>query len=257
MKYFNRYIKIAPFSHAVWRSLEAEAIDEIKLKRPILDIGCGFGEFAGVFFKTKVEMGIDISKKDLIEAAKRKKYKKLILADARNLPFKKNFFNTVISISTLEHIENFEKVFREVWRILKPKGLFVFTIPTSKLNEELLIARFFKKIKLNLFADFYLKLIHWSFKHRSIYSKNRLIKLIEKKSFKIIKIKPTISQSGVWLWEMGLPLALPSQLTRILLKKRVVFSPKIRLIILNKIRKKFLKKEPLSEANLLIVCQKQ
>lgn len=75
MDYFEKYLRVAPFSHALWRSREAIFVKKVKFKKPLLDIGCGFGEFAGVFFQSKVEIGIDISLKDLIEAAKKRSIK--------------------------------------------------------------------------------------------------------------------------------------------------------------------------------------
>ncbi|UCH72250.1 MAG: hypothetical protein JSW62_01510, partial [Thermoplasmatales archaeon] len=63
--YFKEYLKIAPLSHALWRAKEAKSLENIKLKEPILDLGCGFGEFAGVFFEGMIEIGIDVSQDDL------------------------------------------------------------------------------------------------------------------------------------------------------------------------------------------------
>ncbi|MBU2632814.1 class I SAM-dependent methyltransferase, partial [Patescibacteria group bacterium] len=127
-KYFRRFLKITPLSVAIWRAVEAGHLSKYKLNTPVLDIGCGFGEFAKGFTDGKIDVGIDINARDLKAALKTKKYKKLILADARKLPFLDNTFNSIISISTFEHIKNPEKVFKECLRVLKPGGLLITTI---------------------------------------------------------------------------------------------------------------------------------
>ena len=116
--YLAEFLKIAPLSHALWRAVEALSFDQIELKNPALDLGCGFGEFSGVVFG-KVETGIDINKKELADALKNKKYNKVVWADARALPFAAKSYSTVIAVSVLEHIENAEIVIKEVGRILK------------------------------------------------------------------------------------------------------------------------------------------
>jgi ubiquinone/menaquinone biosynthesis C-methylase UbiE len=114
--YFREYLKVAPLSHALWRANEAYALEKFNFDSSVLDVGCGFGEFAGVFFDSQITMGIDISKKDILKAIKAGKYKRALEADARHLPFRNNSFKTIISISVLEHIKGVKKVlFLKKW----------------------------------------------------------------------------------------------------------------------------------------------
>src|SRR5437867_1156813 len=108
-KYFRRYLDIGPLGLALWRSVEAKHLSRVKLKRPILDIGCGFGEFAQAFADEQIDMGIDNSSWDLYTASKTKKYKNLTLADAADLPFPDNTYASAFSISTFEHIQEADK----------------------------------------------------------------------------------------------------------------------------------------------------
>src|SRR6185369_9352934 len=102
--YLERFLMIAPLSHALWRAVEAISFDQVELKGPVLDLGCGWGEFAGVAFN-QLEMGIDINNDDLKKAKDGKQYKNLMRADARKLPFKKNTYGSVVSVSVMEHIQ--------------------------------------------------------------------------------------------------------------------------------------------------------
>ena len=73
-----------------------------------------------------------------------------IFGDLRDIPIKDHFYDTVISISTLEHVgfdntmfinskqyaehrpDDFLAVVNEIQRILKPKGTFLLTLPFGK-----------------------------------------------------------------------------------------------------------------------------
>jgi SAM-dependent methyltransferase len=45
------------------------------------------------------------------------------------LTFDNAFFDVVITEDVLEHVRLYEKAVREIYRILKPNGYFIFTIP--------------------------------------------------------------------------------------------------------------------------------
>lgn len=44
-------------------------------------------------------------------------------------PFKDNEFDIVIANNVLEHLNDLDRVMREIWRILKPKGIFKVKVP--------------------------------------------------------------------------------------------------------------------------------
>lgn len=239
--YLKRYLKIAPLAHALFRSIEAKNISRIKMKRPILDIGCGFGEFAGVFFESQVEMGIDISWKELLTAKRGNKYKKLKRADARNLPFKDSSFNTVLSVSTLEHIKEVEKVIKEVKRVLRPGGKFVFTVNAEKINHFLFFPR---------------RLFHKIFQHQTLYSQRRWEKILRKNGFKIQIGREIISPKTIKVYELFLLTAWPSQLFKLIFGWRWVWRPKWLQERLAVYFSKFINEEEKKGGNLFFVALK-
>ena len=241
MNYFKKYLKVAPFSHALWRSLEVRALKQIKIKPPVLDIGCGFGEFAGVYFDQMVEMGIDINTKDLFLAAQKKKYKKTVIADARNLPFPDKSFNTIISISTLEHIEGVKPVFAEAYRVLRKNGLFIYTVPTKTINQLLVFPQLF----------------HFAFKHKAIFDEAGWLKMTQKAGFKIVDKHGTISEKQVRFYELGLPFAFFTQINRFFFQKRLLFSPSWRVGLLAKIFKGLVADNEATPANIIVVARKK
>ena len=96
----------------------------------ILDSGCASGRLFEVLRGVDY-YGIDISEK-LIEIAKEKYSRgKFQVADALDLPFSKNFFDKVYSVSVLHNIPSREfqiQYLKEVRRILKPKGVLIFRV---------------------------------------------------------------------------------------------------------------------------------
>ena len=58
-----------------------------------------------------------------------KKDESMFKIDATSIDFPDNHFDSVICMSALEHIENFDEVFNEIHRVLKPKGQFLLNTP--------------------------------------------------------------------------------------------------------------------------------
>ncbi len=94
----------------------------------ILDLGSGAGRHL-VKIKNGEMYLIDFSKKMIKFAEKRAKEKnieaKFFVSNLTKLPFKKNFFDYAICISSLHCIKgkrNREKVVKELFRVLKPKA---------------------------------------------------------------------------------------------------------------------------------------
>ena len=53
----------------------------------------------------------------------------LLCMDLQNIPFEDKTFDVVISEEVMEHIEDYNKALDEVYRVLKPEGIYIFTIP--------------------------------------------------------------------------------------------------------------------------------
>src|SRR3989344_1183574 len=147
---------------------------EIKDKR-ILDIGCGFGWFELNALKRGVReiAGIEITEEDLA-TAKNIKNKRVIfkVGDAFKIPFKNNYFDTVVAWEVIEHIpkDTEEIMFKEVRRVLKKNGNFYLSTPYDS---------FWSK---NFDPAW------WIFGHRH-YSKETLIKLGENNKMHVLRIE--------------------------------------------------------------------
>ncbi|MBD0334731.1 MAG: 3-demethylubiquinone-9 3-O-methyltransferase [Cyanobacteria bacterium Co-bin13] len=111
-EFFNRYV-------SSWQGLK------------VLDVGCGGGfscEFmAGMGVSA---YGLDQSSK-CIEAAQKHAVASGFDIDyrsglAENMPYADNTFDAVICVDVLEHVQEVPSVIAEIFRVLKPSGLFFF-----------------------------------------------------------------------------------------------------------------------------------
>lgn len=255
-EYMREFLKVAPLSHALWRSVEALSFERFDFKKPVLDLGCGFGEFAGIVFD-KVEMGIDINNEDLRMALKGKRYRNLQWADARKLPFRKGSYSTVVSVSVLEHIENSEEVVKEVSRILKKNGLFLFSVPTPEMKRHLLGVNFLSSLGLKKASEKYWDLHKRAFKHVGLQTKLWWEKILKKNGFEILKEEGTLSPSILHLHEIFLITALPSQFGKLFFDKRLMMSIGLRSRLLPIFFSRFVKPDVNSNINLFFVARKK
>ncbi|HSX09763.1 MAG TPA: class I SAM-dependent methyltransferase [Candidatus Saccharimonadales bacterium] len=255
-KYFRRYLRIGPLGLALWRSVEAKHLGKIQLKHPILDIGCGFGEFAIAYADKQIDMGIDLSSKDLYVASKTKKYKNLTLADARELPFADNTYASVFSISTLEHIEHPEKVLKEIYRVLKPGGIMFLTLETNEVDDATFYRPLFQKIGLPWLRTLTTKMYNDVFHRHTLLPKKEWKKKVEKAGFVIEKTQDIISPKVNKMFDILLITAWPPQLFRPLIGKRIVFRPRFIEDLLVKRFLKYVEEDETEGTNLLILASK-
>ena len=104
----------------------------------ILDVGGGGEGIISQLFGEQV-IAIDSSETELEEAPATESLK--IVMNATELKFLNNAFNTVTSFFTMMYIDNCnkEKVFKEIYRVLKPEGTFLLwdmNIPSAKNSEK-------------------------------------------------------------------------------------------------------------------------
>lgn len=254
--YFRRYLRIAPLCVALWRSVEAKHLSKIKLRRPILDIGCGWGEFAEAFDK-KIDMGIDIAPRDLHAAAKGEMYKNLTLADARDLPFLDNSYSSIISISTFEHIPNTKKLLSEMYRVLNPNGILAITMETDEVDQNTFYRPMLKKIGLSFLSRLLTNAYNSYFHRHTLPSKEKWIKDFQDAGFKIVFVKNIISPKITKLYDFFILTSWPAQIFKFFIGRRKVFRPKFIENIIVKIFLRHIEEEEKIGTNLFIVARKQ
>ena len=99
--------------------------------RLVLDAGCGTGLlFSYVADNAETTVGIDISRKILLQAKKRAENFPnvlLILADADHMPLKENVFSHVFAITLIQNTPNPVKTLNEIKRVAREDAMIVVT----------------------------------------------------------------------------------------------------------------------------------
>ncbi len=157
----------------------------------ILDIGCGDGYYLYLlsnFLEKPKLIGVDPDKRALSSAKKNlPKSIKLIQGHIEKLPFKSNFFNSVIVSEVLEHVDNDYTAAREVYRVLKPGGMGFFSVPHANYPFfwdpiNWILEAFFKThIKSGFWAGF------WN-QHIRLYYDSELKKVLNEGGFKNVNL---------------------------------------------------------------------
>ena len=100
----------------------------------IAELCCGKGEAITLLNgKYSTAVGIDISLKMLLSSPFKGTSENIIFAqgDATSLPLQEGSFDHVVMLGGIHHINQREALFREVNRILKPGGYFIFREPVD------------------------------------------------------------------------------------------------------------------------------
>lgn len=111
-------------------------LEEVNLEgSSVLEVGCGTGRFLPFMAEKGCNItGIDISE-EMLKVARRRvdqsEHKKITLLqnDADEIPFRDHSFDIIYSILVINLIPDFKTAFREINRVIKPGGLFIFSVP--------------------------------------------------------------------------------------------------------------------------------
>ena len=123
--------KLYPASENNWddRLFRERILAYLKPESIVLDLGAGAGIVSQMNFRgLPAQMcGVDLDPRvvdnPMLDEGR--------VASATGIPFEDNRFDVVFSDNVLEHLEEPLQVFREVVRVLKPGGVFLFKTPNK------------------------------------------------------------------------------------------------------------------------------
>jgi hypothetical protein len=130
-EFLQRTLKELPYFRATLRAVEASYYQTLKMDSPVLDIGCGDGQFASLAFRQKLDVGIDPWRKPLKEALQVKSYHLLIQGEGDRLPFNDGFLNAlsaILSSSILQMSKMSSRIFLASFKLDR---IFIFVFPTK------------------------------------------------------------------------------------------------------------------------------
>lgn len=147
----------------------------------VLDVGCGTGRMVENLKKFGAKVtGVDVSEKMLAIAKKRFSTSEFVLGDIEDLPFEDESFDMVVATFVIVHLAALQRAFDEVYRVLKPGGVFLL----SNINQR-------KAPKLKVEKEEILI--------RSYYHRPEAVSKALEESFFAIEADGFVQQDGVWI----------------------------------------------------------
>ena len=119
----------------------------------ILDVGCGTGSLTKSLTPFGDVYGFDISETAVYFCRQQGLYN-IKVGDINNLPYEDNFAEIIVCSDMLEHVDDDIHALKELYRVLKPNGRLVITVPAHKFlwsvhDEALSHRRRYTKRELN------------------------------------------------------------------------------------------------------------
>lgn len=205
-----RQLKTLPAFRALLRAVEARFYRAIDIPEPILDLGCGDGDFTGVAFDEPISAGIDPWWNPLQKSLRGGNYRFLAQAMGDKMPFPDESFASVISNSVLEHIPDIQPVLNEASRVLKIGGKLVITMPSDNFTKMLGGAAAFERFGLSGAADSYRDFFNGISRHAHTDAPQVWAERLAQAGFAIVRWQQYFSQEALRALEMGHAQGVPS-----------------------------------------------
>ncbi len=198
-----------------WRKRVIKIVAERNPKN-ILDIASGTGDLAimaAQHTQAQQIIGVDISKgmlqkgEEKIEKLQLSNRIKMQLADSENLPFESDQFDAITVAFGVRNFENLDKGIQEIYRVLKPNGVFVVletSVPSFPIIKQLYLLH--SNFLLPLFGRLFSKEPK-AYNYLSESAKNfpygkAFNNILEKNGFKEVQNKPqTLGAASIYIGE--------------------------------------------------------
>ncbi len=204
-------LKTLPAFRALLRAVEARFYPQIELPDPILDVGCGDGNFAQVALPgRRITAGIDPWWRPLNKAVRAGNYELPLQALGDNLPFGDNTFASAFSNSVLEHIPDIQPVLNEISRVLRPGARFLITTPSHLFTEYLGGAAVFEQLRLGGLAERYRRFFNFISRHAHTDSPQTWAQRLATAGVSIERWQNDFSRGALRALEAGHVQGLPS-----------------------------------------------
>lgn len=254
--YLRPMMQTLPYFRALLRAVEADFYKEFELAAPVLDLGCGDGQFASQAFEKEIDVGVDPALGSLREAKSagaqgsngagetksaggmegrgvgaRNIYRDLVKAFGHSLPFPDGYFASGFSNSVLEHIAELQPVLNETGRVMKKGALFLFCVPNHRWQENLSISGFLRRVGLKGLANAYVRLFTRISRHVNMLSPEEWKDRLNEAGFELEQYWHYFPPAALHALEWGHYFGLPSWVARALTGRWVLASASWNLAI--------------------------
>ncbi|WP_322512148.1 class I SAM-dependent methyltransferase [Chloroflexus sp.] len=223
--YLRPHLMTLPIHRAMIRSVEARLFAELApdLPEPIIDIGSGDGTFVQIALPGKQIFGIDPRVNDTREAAQRRVYAGLCVANGAALPFADGSFAAAISNCVLEHVEPLDQTLREVARVVRPGGPFVASVVGDRFARELLGTWLLDRLGFD--GSRYGRWFNRIAYHYNTLSREEWSERFARAGFAVEVCRPYLSSAALKLFDFSHYYGAPSLITRALTGRWLLAPP--------------------------------
>lgn len=176
-------------SFGLHKLIKKRTIENVNFSGKCLDLCTGTGDIAALLADKCDVIGLDFSPEMIKLARKKHPEIEFIEGDCTDLPFEDNSFDGITISFGLRNIENYDKALDEIYRVLKPNGIFLH-LDFEKKN--LLANTLYKFFIPKIVSIFYNNTIPYKYlvlsKENFLNSEN-LIKLFQSHNFKFLQKK--------------------------------------------------------------------
>lgn len=220
-----------PYFRGLLRAVEGGFYQELDLPGPLLDVGCGDGDFAFMTFDRPLDVGIDPWTGPIRKAVRKKVYRLALQGTGDRMPFATAYFRSVISNSVLEHIPDVEAVVADIARVTAPGGVFVFCVPSENFLGNLSVSGFFDRLGLKFLADMYRRFFNRISRHHHCDPAPTWQARLETAGFVLEKWWNYFPPKALHALEWGHYLGLPSFLLHLLTRRWILVEEKWNLCL--------------------------
>jgi SAM-dependent methyltransferase len=167
-------------------------LQQIHFERPILEIGCGDGQFSSMILD-QIDEAIDVNPRS-VEKCRRLAghlYCEVRCLDARQLEYTKGGYATVYANCVMEHIPDIVAVLTGCHRSLRPGGKLVVTVPLVEMNDHLLVS-----------WKWYARMRQRQLVHLNLFTREKWEDLLRAAGFSSVEFHPYLSGEACRFWDM-------------------------------------------------------
>jgi SAM-dependent methyltransferase len=123
-------------SLSLWRAWEHAAYQGLVLREPVLDIGCGDGQFFRLLWPSiTAVIGVDHDPNVAAAARHTGVYNQVHVSSADRIPVAPGSMGSAFANCSLEHMDRLPEVLKSLHRSLRPASPFLLSVITNKLDE--------------------------------------------------------------------------------------------------------------------------